>query len=122
MVQKVEDSRLEVSLEEAKLLDPRYEIEDIIEFEVTPPREFGRIAAQNAKQVVVQRIREAERGIIFEEFADREGDIVTGLVQRLEQRNFWWILAVQKLFWPPANRCPMMFTEQVKESRHMYLK
>jgi len=87
VVQKVEDSRLEVSLEEAKLLDPRYEIEDIIEFEVTP-REFGRIAAQNAKQVVVQRIREAERGIIFEEFADREGDIVTGLVQRLEQRNF----------------------------------
>lgn len=86
IVNKVQDPRLEVSVEEAKLLDPRYEIEDIIEFEVTP-REFGRIAAQNAKQVVVQRIREAERGIIFEEYADREGDIVTGLIQRFEQRN-----------------------------------
>lgn len=87
VVETVEDHRLEVSVDEAKSLDPRYEVEDIIEFEVTP-REFGRIAAQNAKQVVVQRIREAERGIIFEEFADREGDIVTGLIQRLEQRNF----------------------------------
>jgi N utilization substance protein A len=86
VVDKVEDPRLEVSLAEAKEIDPRYEIEDIVEFEVTP-REFGRIAAQNAKQVVVQRIREAERGIIFEEFADREGDIVTGIIQKFEQKN-----------------------------------
>lgn len=86
VVDKVEDPRLEVSLAEAKEIDPRYEVEDIVEFEVTP-REFGRIAAQNAKQVVVQRIREAERGIIFEEFADREGDIVTGIIQKFEQRN-----------------------------------
>jgi len=86
VVDKVEDPRLEVSLEEAKEIDPRYEIEDIMEFEVTP-REFGRIAAQNAKQVVVQRIREAERGIIYEEFADREGDIITGVIQKFEQKN-----------------------------------
>jgi N utilization substance protein A len=86
VVDKVEDPRLEVSLEEAKQMDPRYEVEDIIEFEVTP-RDFGRIAAQNAKQVVVQRIREAERGIIFEEFADREGDIITGIIQKFEQKN-----------------------------------
>jgi N utilization substance protein A len=86
IVPTVQDERLEVSVEDAKLIDPRYEIEDIIEFEVTP-REFGRIAAQNAKQVVVQRIREAERGIVFEEYADREGDIVTGIVQRFEQRS-----------------------------------
>ncbi|MDI3538007.1 MAG: transcription termination/antitermination protein NusA [Bacillota bacterium] len=86
VVDKVEDPRLEVSLEEAKEIDPRYEIEDILEFEVTP-REFGRIAAQNAKQVVVQRIREAERGIIYEEFADREGDIITGIIQKFEQKN-----------------------------------
>jgi N utilization substance protein A len=86
IVAEVKDSRLEVSLDQAKQLDPRYEVEDLIEFEVTP-RDFGRIAAQNAKQVVVQRIREAERSIVFEEFADREGDIVTGLIQRFEQRN-----------------------------------
>ena len=56
--------------------------------EVTP-KNFGRIAAQTAKQVVVQRIREAERGIIFEEFSSRESDIVTGIVQRIEQKNVY---------------------------------
>lgn len=86
VVEEVFDDRTEISLGDARTLDPRYELEDIVEVEVTP-RNFGRIAAQNAKQVVVQRIREAERGMIFDEFANREGDIVTGLVQRLEQKN-----------------------------------
>jgi N utilization substance protein A len=61
-------------------------VEDYIDIEVTP-KDFGRIAAQTAKQVVVQRIREAERGVIYEEFSNREGDIVTGIVQRLEGRT-----------------------------------
>ncbi len=84
----VKDSRLDISLEEAKKIDPRFELEDIIELEVTP-KNFGRIAAQTAKQVVVQRIREAERGIIYEEFSNREGDIVTGIIQRIEQKNVY---------------------------------
>ena len=58
----------------------------MIEVELTP-RKFGRIAAQAAKQVVVQRIKEAERGIIFEEFYNKEDDIVSGLVQRFDRRN-----------------------------------
>ncbi|MDU4959863.1 MAG: transcription termination factor NusA [Sporomusaceae bacterium] len=82
----VADPRLDISLEDAKQIDPRYELEDVIELEVTP-KNFGRIAAQTAKQVVVQRIREAERGIIYEEFSNREGDIVTGIIQRIEQKN-----------------------------------
>ena len=105
VVPKVEDSRLEVSLEEARLLDPRYEVEDLIEFEVTP-RDFGRIAAQNAKQVVVQRIREAERSVIYEEFADREGDIVTGLVQRFEQRNLMVDLGRAEAVLPAGEQIP----------------
>ncbi|QGG48217.1 transcription termination factor NusA [Heliorestis convoluta] len=88
VVDNVVDSRLEISLEEAKTIDPRYQIDDIIEFEVTP-RNFGRIAAQTAKQVVVQRIREAERGMIYEEFSNREGDIVSGIVQRMENKNIF---------------------------------
>ncbi len=88
VVEKVEDDRLEISLDDAKARDPRYELEDIVEIEVTP-RDFGRIAAQTAKQVVVQRIREAERGIIFEEFSNREGDIVNGVVQRQDQKNIY---------------------------------
>jgi transcription termination/antitermination protein NusA len=61
-------------------------VDEFVDIEVTP-RDFGRIAAQTAKQVVVQRIREAERGVIYEEFSNREGDIVTGIVQRLEGRT-----------------------------------
>lgn len=86
VVENVEDPRTQVSLEDACKIDPNYEIDDIVEYEVTP-REFGRIAAQTAKQVVVQRIREAERGMIYDEYINREGDIVTGVVQRYDQKN-----------------------------------
>lgn len=81
VVEEVTDDMIEISLEEAQEIDPRYEIGDFIEFQVTPG-DFGRIAAQTAKQVVVQRIREAERGMIFDDFITRQGEIITGLVQR----------------------------------------
>ncbi len=81
VVEDVTDDMIEISLEEAQEIDPRYEIGDFIEFQVTPG-DFGRIAAQTAKQVVVQRIREAERGMIFDDFITRQGEIITGLVQR----------------------------------------
>lgn len=86
VVEDVQDSTLEISLAAAREKHPDYEIDDIVEIEVTPAN-FGRIAAQTAKQVVVQRIREAERGIIFEEFQNREGDIMTGIVQRWNKQN-----------------------------------
>ncbi len=85
IVEEAIDSRAEIALNEARKIDPRYELNDIVETEVTP-RNFGRIAAQTAKQVVVQRIREAERDLIYDEFSNREGDIVTGIVQRFENR------------------------------------
>ncbi|MEA4901497.1 transcription termination factor NusA [Desulfitobacterium sp.] len=86
VVEEIEDERTQVTLEEARKIDPNYNIDDIVEYEVTP-RDFGRIAAQTAKQVVVQRIREAERGMIYDEYINREGDIVTGVVQRYDQKN-----------------------------------
>ncbi len=82
VVEEIEDELLDISLADAKAIDPNYELEDIVEREVTP-RNFGRIAAQTAKQVVVQRIREAERGIVFDEFINRESDIITGTVARV---------------------------------------
>lgn len=85
VVDEVFDSRLEIAIEEARKINPNYEIGDIVEIEVTP-KEFGRIAAQTAKQVVTQRVREAERGIIYEEFVDRKDDIMTGIVQRKDNR------------------------------------
>lgn len=88
VVEEVEDDRLQISLEDAKVINPAYQLEDIVEQEVTP-RNFGRIAAQTAKQVVTQRVREAERGLIYEQYVDREDDIVTGVVERLDARNIY---------------------------------
>jgi len=86
VVEKVGEGSTNISLDEARQIDPNYEIGDVVEVEVTP-RNFGRIAAQTAKQVVVQRIREAERNIIYDEFVSKEDDIVTGIIQRTEAGN-----------------------------------
>lgn len=103
--EQVEDPRLQISLPEAQVIDPRYELGHIVETEVTP-RNFGRIAAQTAKQVVVQRIREAERNIIYEEFANREGDILTGVIQRLEQKNVFIELGKTEAILTPMEQMP----------------
>ncbi|MDD5603219.1 MAG: transcription termination factor NusA [Eubacteriales bacterium] len=86
VVSEVNDELTEISLEEAQKKDESYAVDDIFEIEATP-RKFGRIAAQTAKQVIVQRIREAERDIIFDEFLNKEGEIITGVIQRVERNN-----------------------------------
>lgn len=105
VVEEVQDPRLEISLEEARKIDPRYKVGDVVEKEVTP-RNFGRIAAQTAKQVVVQRIREAERNAIYEEYASREGDIVTGIIQRVDQKNVYISLGRTEAILTPAEQMP----------------
>ena len=86
VVETVENDKIEMSLEEARLYDPEFEVGDMFESEVTP-RSFGRIAAQTAKQVIVQRIREAERNVIYDAYAKAEGEIVRGTIVRIEGRN-----------------------------------
>jgi len=86
VVEEVEDSMTQISIEDAKEIDPRYEVGDTVSYRVTP-MDFGRIAAQTAKQVVVQRIREAERGMIFDDYINRQGEIVTGTVQRVSNET-----------------------------------
>ena len=81
VVNNVENSILEISLENAQNLNQKYQEGDIVNIEITP-REFGRVAAQTAKQVVMQKIREAERDIIYNEYLSKERDIVTGIIQR----------------------------------------
>lgn len=105
VVAQVTDPRLEISLEDARKISGAYQLGDIVEEEVTP-RNFGRIAAQNAKQVVVQRIREAERGIIYDEFLNRESDIVTGMVHRIEGRNVLVDLGRTEGLLPPTEQIP----------------
>ena len=86
VVEEVEDDLMEISIEDALEIDPRYKVGDAIEYQVTP-RDFGRIAAQTAKQVVVQRIREAERGMIFDDYITRQGELITGVVQRISNET-----------------------------------
>lgn len=82
VVEEVFDDMTEVSLEEAKSYDESYELGDFIEYQVDP-KDFGRIAAQGAKQVVVQKIREAERANSYNEYIDKKGEIITGKVDRI---------------------------------------
>lgn len=105
VVEEVTDPRQEISLEEARAINSNYELGDIVEKEVTP-KDFGRIAAQTAKQVVVQRIREAERGLIYEEFIGRENDLVTGVVQRQEGKNIILDLGRAEAILLPSEQSP----------------
>ena len=105
VVEDTDDEITEISLAQARTIRPEYEVGDVIEIEVTPAN-FGRVAAQTAKQVVVQRIREAERGMIYEEFQSRESDILTGLVQRVENRNVFIDLGKTEAVLTPAEQIP----------------
>ena len=84
--EEVENENLDMSLDQARTIDPRFKVGDIVKVEVTP-RKFGRIAAQTAKQVVVQRIREAERGTIYNEYVENENEILTAIVERMEGKQ-----------------------------------
>ena len=86
VVDIVEDDAAEISLKDAHKINIAYEAGDMIEMEVTPGT-FGRIAAQTAKQVVVHRIREAERGVVFDRFIEREGEIMNAVVQRVDRNS-----------------------------------
>lgn len=105
IVDEVKDIATEMSLEQAKKFGADFEIGDIVEVEVTP-RKFGRIAAQTAKQVIMQRIREAERGIIYEEFSNREEDIVNGIVSRFDRKNIIIDLGRAEGVLPPTEQTP----------------
>ncbi len=110
VVEEVLDPRMEITLDAARSINPNYYFGDIVEIEVTP-RDFGRIAAQTAKQVVTQRIREAERGLIYNEYVDKEEDIITGIVQRSDQRNYYVDLGKVEAVLPMNEVMP---TEQFK--------
>ena len=80
---RVNDTTLEISLEEAKKINKTAEVGEMVEVEIVP-KDFGRIAAQTAKQIITQKLREAERDIIFDEFNNRKGEIVSGIIQKAD--------------------------------------
>ena len=85
VVENVEDPDTEIGLSEAQELDKRYEAGDVAEFKIIP-KDFGRIAAQTAKQVIVQRIKEAERDNLYDRYRDSENAIVSGVILRNDER------------------------------------
>lgn len=105
VVEKVVNPQQEIHLDKARQNNPLCKSGDILEIEVTP-KNFGRIAAQTAKQVVIQRIREAEREMIYEEFIDREEDIITGVIHRFEHKNAIINLGKAEAILAPAEQIP----------------
>jgi len=102
-VKTVEDENMEISLKDAKKLDPEAALDKIVDVEVTP-EDFGRIAAQAAKQVITQRIREAEREIIMNEYMSKKGTLMTGIVQRVEYRNVIVNIGKTEAIMPPKEQ------------------
>jgi N utilization substance protein A len=105
VVETVEDAEAEISLADAHKVNIAYEPGDIIEMEVTPGS-FGRIAAQTAKQVVVHRLREAERGIVFDKFIEREGEVMNATIHRVDKSNILLELDSAEGMMPAAECIP----------------
>lgn len=105
VVEDVEDYKGQVALDTALLSNPAYEIGDVYEEDVTP-RDFGRVGAQAAKQAVMQRLRDAERGILYDEFIDKEEDIVTGVIDRVDHRYVYVNLGRTEAVLSEAERSP----------------
>ena len=105
VVETPENEELEISLADARMLDKRMETGDIIEVDVTP-KNFGRSAAHTAKQLLIQRLKEAERNIVYDEYSSREGDILTGLVERIEGRNVFINLGKTEAILPVSEQIP----------------
>ncbi len=115
VVEEVQDPRLEISVKDAQRLNSDARLDDILEIEKTP-RDFGRIAAQTAKQVVMQRLREAERDVVFNEFTDKEGEIVDAIVQRLEPKGVVLSIGKVEAILPPTDQVP---TETYRPNQHL---
>jgi N utilization substance protein A len=105
VVEKAQDSRCEIALAEALKIKPDVEVDEVVMVEATP-HDAGRIAAQTAKQVILQRLHEAEHSAIYEEFADKEGDIITGVVRRIELRQVFIDLGRTEAVMPASEQPP----------------
>ncbi|MDO5724735.1 MAG: transcription termination factor NusA [Tissierellia bacterium] len=103
VVDEVENELLEITEEEAKIIDSKFEIGDIVTKQIRPAK-FGRIAAQTAKQVVVQRIKDAERDVIFQDYIDRECEMITGQIQRINRNNVYIDLGKTEAILPPSEQ------------------
>lgn len=105
VVEDVEDPELEISLTDAQALNSAYAVGDLVQQEVTP-KNFGRMAAQTAKQVMTQRLKEAERNVIYDEFVGREGDVLTGMIERIDNKTVYVSLGKTEGILPSTEQIP----------------
>ena len=107
VVEEVTDKDKEISLEDAQELNPDYKVGDTI-VKTFFPKDFGRIAAQTAKQVILQKLHEAERDNTFSEFSDKEGELMEGIIRKIDERNIYVELGDKKIegVMPPQDRTP----------------
>ncbi|MBQ8295453.1 MAG: transcription termination/antitermination protein NusA [Clostridia bacterium] len=107
VVEEVLDKDKEISLEDAQELDPRYQVGDTI-VNTFIPKDFSRIAAQTAKQVIMQKLHETERDNTFSEFSDKEGELMEGVIRKIDERNIYVELGDKKIegVMPPQDRTP----------------
>ena len=105
VVEVVEDKDREISLEDAQALNPAHQVGDVIE-NVFIPKDFGRIAAQTAKQVILQKLHETERDNTFSQFSDKEGELMQGVIRKIDERNVYVELGDKKIegVMPPQDR------------------
>jgi N utilization substance protein A len=115
IVEEVQDEKNEISLEDAKAINPNAQINGIVSIESTPAN-FGRIAAQTAKQVILQRIREAERDALYNTYAEREGEIVSGTVHKIDPHQVTLSLGKVEAFLPRNEQIP---TERYSEGQRL---
>ncbi len=115
VVEEVLDPKNEISLEEARQIDPDVDYGDVVQVESTPA-DFGRIAAQTTKQVILQRIREAERDALYRSYAEREGEIVHGTVQKVDQHQVTLSLGKVEAYLPRSEQIP---TERYSEGQRL---
>jgi transcription termination/antitermination protein NusA len=115
VVDKVSDPQLEISLTDAIAIDSDAVLSGTIEIETTP-QNFGRIAAQTAKQVVLQRLREAERDLVYNEYAEREGELLTAIIRRLDLKGVVFDLGRVEATLPPNEQVP---TERYRAGQRM---
>ena len=87
VVEHVEDEQTQISLADAKKLDPEVELDDDLGSKMDNVADLGRIAAQSAKQVIIQKMKDAEREVVYDMFKDRKGEVINGIVQRFERGN-----------------------------------
>lgn len=106
VVEEVSDPVIEISKADAEKINPDCDLDDVIEIEVTP-KNFGRIAAQAAKQSVVQKLREAERVVIYDEFTNRDSDLVRGKITRVEDGNFIVEVGKTEAILVPSEQSPI---------------